>query len=98
MTDFLDEKRREISNRLKELKPLAEEYSRLEAAASALSGMPGGGSTGAAKAAGGRRRGPGRPRGSVSRTASGIAENSSSVDETPTARSIASRCSHVTGM
>ncbi len=43
MTDFLDEKRREITDRLKELKPLVDEYNRLEAAASALAGV--GGST-----------------------------------------------------
>ena len=40
MTDFLDEKRNEIDARLKELKPLAEEYERLEAAAAALDGIP----------------------------------------------------------
>ena len=40
MADFLDEKRREIYARLKELKPLIEEYERLEAAAAALSGVP----------------------------------------------------------
>src|SRR4051794_7397959 len=39
MADFLDEKRREISARLKELKPLVEEYERLEAAAVALDGV-----------------------------------------------------------
>ena len=39
MTDFLDEKRREITDRLKELKPLVDEYSRLEAAAAALDGV-----------------------------------------------------------
>lgn len=39
MADFLDEKRREIDARLKELKPLIEEYARLEAAAAALSGV-----------------------------------------------------------
>lgn len=39
MADFLDEKRREIDARLKELKPLIEEYERLEAAAAALSGV-----------------------------------------------------------
>ena len=33
MTDFLDEKRREITDRLKELKPLVDEFNRLEAAA-----------------------------------------------------------------
>jgi len=34
--DFLDEKRNEIDARLKELKPLVDEYQRLEAAATAL--------------------------------------------------------------
>lgn len=37
--DFLEEKRREISARLSELKPLVEEYHRLEAADRALSGV-----------------------------------------------------------
>ena len=37
--DFLEEKRREISARLKELKPLVEEYHRLEAAEQALAGV-----------------------------------------------------------
>ena len=41
MADFLDEKRSEIGARLKELKPLVEEYSRLEAAAAALDGVAG---------------------------------------------------------
>lgn len=40
MADFLDEKRSEIGARLKELKPLVEEYRRLEAAAAALDGVP----------------------------------------------------------
>lgn len=40
MADFLDEKRSEIGARLKELKPLVEEYERLEAAAAALDGVP----------------------------------------------------------
>ena len=65
MTDFLDVKRREITDRLKELKPQVEEYSRLEAAASALAKV--GGSAPAATATTPRRRGPGRPRGSVKR-------------------------------
>ena len=39
MTDFLDEKKREIRARLSELKPLVEEYQRLEAAAAALDGV-----------------------------------------------------------
>lgn len=74
MTDFLDEKRQEITARLKELKPLVEEYQRLEAAASALEGVGGASATAArssaatataapARKAGGRR-GPGRPKGS----------------------------------
>jgi len=62
VTDFLDEKRKEISERLKELKPAVDEYNRLEAAASALQGV---GGTATAKPAQ-RRRGPGRPRGSAS--------------------------------
>lgn len=37
--DFLDEKRKEIDARLKELRPLAEEYERLKAAAAALDGV-----------------------------------------------------------
>ena len=64
MTDFLDEKRREISDRLKELKPLVEEHSRLQAAAKALEGLKGPSATATAAP---RRRGPGRPRGSASR-------------------------------
>ena len=40
MADFLDEKRSEIRTRLKELKPLVDEYQRLEAAAAALDGVP----------------------------------------------------------
>ena len=39
VTDFLDEKRKEIDARLKELKPLVDEYHRLEKAAAALAGV-----------------------------------------------------------
>src|SRR3954451_4387541 len=39
MADFLDEKRKEIRARLQELKPLVDEYHRLEAAAQALDGV-----------------------------------------------------------
>ena len=77
MADFLDEKKREISERLKELKPLVEEYQRLEAAAAALDGVSatGGSATGGSAAARPRaaRRAPsgtrrrGRPRGSGTR-------------------------------
>ena len=69
MADFLDEKRNEIGARLKELKPLVDEYHRLEAAAAALDGVPtqtaaGNGSGGSQRAtarvkAAGRRRSAG---------------------------------------
>ncbi len=74
MTDFLDEKRREINDRLAELKPLIDEYNRLEAAATALSGVRGSTSAPraaaapAAAAAAPAKRGPGRPRGSKTAT------------------------------
>lgn len=60
MTDFLAEKRREITDRMAELKPLIDEYNQLEAAARALAGVGGSSSSTASPA----RRGPGRPRGS----------------------------------
>jgi hypothetical protein len=74
VTDFLDEKRQEITARLKELKPLVEEYSRLEAAAAALDGVGGSSAAPASAAAPAARkapgrRGPGRPKGSKTRTA-----------------------------
>ena len=82
MVDFLDEKKREIDARLKELRPLVDEYQRLEAAAAALGGVPASAgraaagpppkrrqqrrAASAAPAAGTRRRG--RPRGSGTRS------------------------------
>ena len=63
MTDFLDEKRREITERLKELKPLVDEFNRLEAAASALAGVGGSTASSRRQRQRTRRRGPGRPRG-----------------------------------
>jgi hypothetical protein len=74
LTDFLDEKRKEIQARLKELKPLVDEYHRLEAAERALSGVSNSASSSApstprrtrrATGGGGGRRG--RPRGSGTR-------------------------------
>ena len=62
MADFLDEKRKEIDARLKELRPLVDEFNRLEKAAAALAGVggTGGGGGGSASSAGpttrGRRR------------------------------------------
>jgi len=41
VTDFLDETRREITERLNELKPVVDEFHRLEAAAAALAGAVG---------------------------------------------------------
>ncbi|HWH94752.1 MAG TPA: hypothetical protein VNT03_12905, partial [Baekduia sp.] len=41
MADFLDEKRREMQERLKELRPLVDEFHRLEAAVAALDGVGG---------------------------------------------------------
>ena len=80
MADFLDEKRKEIQARLKELRPLVDEYHRLEAAERALSGVGGGTATATAPArrrrssssasSNGRRRG--RPRGSGTRAAQAL--------------------------
>lgn len=76
MADFLDQKRKEIDARLSELRPMVDEYQRLEKAAAALAGV--GSSNGRSSASrtsakparrrkassGGRR---GRPRGSGKR-------------------------------
>ena len=86
--DFLDQKRHEITARLKELKPLVDEYQRLDAAAAALDGVPtapllhGTAATrhapARAKAAPARKRGAthgrrGRPKGSGTRAAEALA-------------------------
>jgi hypothetical protein len=69
MTDFLEEKKREINGRLKELRPLVDEYHRLEAAAAALDGV---GDTAAAPSAPARSTGASRRgRGGGTRAASG---------------------------
>jgi sugar-specific transcriptional regulator TrmB len=77
LADFLDEKRREISDRLRELQPLVDEYHRLQAAQSALEGVPAqqaaararprarGAARAAPRGTGSGRRG--RPRGSGTR-------------------------------
>lgn len=71
MTDFLEEKKQEIAARLAELRPLVEEYERLEAAKRALDGV---GANGSATSAPRRRRSGGggggrrgRPKGSGTR-------------------------------
>ena len=77
MADFLDEKRKEIDSRLQELRPLVDEYNRLEKAAAALAGV--GSTSNGSSSAGTRRRrssasparkgrGRGRPRGSGARS------------------------------
>src|SRR5262249_51871274 len=81
MADFLDEKRKEIQARLKELQPLVEEYRLLEAADAALSSIGNSTSPAAprtAPASGRRARGSrgsgrrGRPRGSGTRPAQAL--------------------------
>jgi hypothetical protein len=82
VTDFLEEKRKEIQQRLAEFEPLVEEYHRLEAAERALSGVGAGPGAAPANGAGGGesspgparrsrsgegRRGGGRPKGSGTR-------------------------------
>lgn len=80
MADFLDEKRREMQERLKELRPLVDEFHRLEAAIAALDGVGapsatpatrrrgGGAATGGSASGGGNGNGKrGRPRGSGTR-------------------------------
>jgi CRP-like cAMP-binding protein len=76
MPDFLEEKKREIDSRLKELRPLVEEFHRLEAAQRALEGVET--APAAAPARRARRRGSGsggggtgrrgRPKGSGTRS------------------------------
>jgi hypothetical protein len=61
MADFLEQKKREIADRLKELKPAVDEYQRLEGALRALEGV-GGRATGTTTA----RRAPARRRSSGS--------------------------------
>ena len=77
MADFLDEKRKEIQARLKELRPLVDEFHRLEAAERALSGVEA--KPAAAAAPTRRRRGSassngrrGRPRGTGTRAAQAL--------------------------
>ena len=68
MTDFLEEKKREINARLKELRPLVDEYHRLEAAAAALDGV---GGTAAPARAASAAASPARARGDSAERAAG---------------------------
>jgi hypothetical protein len=85
VTDFLEEKRREIDARLSELKPLVDEYHRLEAASRALAGVEtngnggptrtrrgGGGGAATRKPSGGTGK-RGRPKGSGNRAQEALA-------------------------
>jgi hypothetical protein len=74
VADFLDEKRKEIQDRLKELRPLVDEFHRLEAAERALSGVEAKPASAPARrrrssSSDGRR---GRPRGSGTRAAQAL--------------------------
>jgi CRP-like cAMP-binding protein len=73
MPDFLEEKKREIDARLKELRPLIDEYQRLEAAAAALQGVSGATNSRASAPATRRtrRRSSGSGSGSASATRTG---------------------------
>jgi hypothetical protein len=78
VADFLDEKRQEIQARLKELRPLVDEYNRLEAAERALSGVGGRAATATATTPTRRRRRStngrrGRPRGTGTRAQQALA-------------------------
>ncbi len=105
MTDFLDEKHREITDRLAELQPLVEEYQRLEAAVAALDGLGRSAAAPAAtpKAAAAKaapkaaakkvpgRRGPGRPRGSKTKTKKAAAAPATATAAAPEVRGGARR-------
>ena len=78
MADFLEEKRKEIDSRLRELRPLVDEFQRLEEASAALAGVKAGSSSRGASGGGRSRPGTrrrkstgsgkrGRPRGSGKR-------------------------------
>ena len=73
MADFLEEKRKEIRARLAELKPMVDEYQRLEAAERALAGVGSKPARSASSAPARRGRGGGstgrrgRPKGSGTR-------------------------------
>jgi len=84
MADFLEEKKKEISKRMEELRPSVDEYQRLEAAHRALEGVGGGNATatraptrrrrasgGASTGSGTGRRG--RPKGSGTRAKEALA-------------------------
>jgi hypothetical protein len=88
MSDFLQQKQREIIERLAELKPLIEEYERLEAADAALGGLSA--TSAPPRTTRGQRtrarRGPGRPRGSSSRAVAAAAATTPRAKRAPRAK------------
>ena len=69
VTNFLDEKRKEIDARLRELRPLVDEYQRLEKASAALAEVDNSGTPSRRRRGAGRAKGRrGRPRGSGTRS------------------------------
>jgi hypothetical protein len=102
VNDFLDEKHREITDRLAELRPLVDEYQRLEAAVSALDGLGGSAAAPAAPKAARKatrkaarkvpgRRGPGRPRGSKTKVKATVAAAAPATAAAPAGRGDARR-------
>ncbi len=73
MSDFLEQKRNEIAERMRELEPLIDEYRQLEAAAAALAGVapaqPARARAGRGATAAKRSRTPARPRGAAATSA-----------------------------
>jgi hypothetical protein len=95
VSDFLDDRRKEITDRLKELKPVVDEFNRLETAAGALAAAVGGAVgtaaseagaavTAAVNATGTRRRKRGRPRASARRTGKATPAGKAAPASTPT--------------
>ena len=80
MADFLEDKKSEIAKRMDELRPLVDEFHRLEAAHRALEGVDGGGSSAPARtrrsssrSKSGSGSGRGRPKGSGTRAKEALA-------------------------
>ena len=78
MSDFLQDKKQEIEARMEEIKPLVDEYGRLQDAARALDGVRTGasssGGSSAPRRSGGGGGGAGRPKGSGSRAKDALAK------------------------
>jgi hypothetical protein len=72
MADFLEEKRKEIDARLRELRPLVDEFNQLEKAAAALAGVGGSRQRPTRRRRGGAAGRRGRPRGSGNRAKQAI--------------------------